>query len=141
MFGKGTKLYSILRMKCPRCHEGDFFQGRNPYNFSTMGKVKEFCPKCNLKYSIEPSFYYGSYYVTYALGCALFISIWVLKLIFFPDFTPGELLMTILISLIVLSPLIYALSKIVWGNLFFKYDKNIIKKNDVTSQNDTTTKK
>ena len=140
MFGKGTKLYSVLKMKCPRCHEGAFFQG-HPYKYSTMGKVKEYCPKCNLKYSIEPSFYYGSYYVTYALGCALFISIWVLKLIFFPDLGPGKLLITILISLIILSPLLYALSKIVWGNFFFKYDKNIINKNSVNSQNDTTSKK
>ncbi|MBV1923428.1 MAG: DUF983 domain-containing protein [Flavobacteriaceae bacterium] len=139
MFGKGTKLYSILRFKCPRCHEGDFFQG-HAYNFSKMGKVKEYCPKCNLKYSIEPSFYYGSYYVTYALGCALFIAIWVLKLLLFPDLSPWGLLMTILISVMVLSPLIYALSKIVWGNFFFKYDKNILQKKNVNSQNDTTTK-
>ena len=27
MLGKGTKLYSILRLKCPRCQEGDFYKG------------------------------------------------------------------------------------------------------------------
>lgn len=137
MFGKGTKLYSILRLKCPKCHEGEFFQG-HPYKYSTMGKVKDNCPKCNFKYSIEPSFYYGSYYVVYALGCALFISIWVLKIIFFPDMGPGTLLITILISLLSFSPLLYALSKIIWGNIFFKYDKNAIKKNSVNSSHDTT---
>ena len=134
MFGKGTKLYSIVRMKCPRCHEGSFYKG-HPYKFSTMGEVKESCSKCNLKYSIEPSFYQGSYYVAYALGVALFVVVWILKLIFFPESGPGLLLISILLSLLVFSPLMYALSKIVWINFFIKYEK------DLTSQYDSGVKK
>lgn len=134
MLGKGTKLYSILRLKCPRCHEGDFYKG-HPYNYSAMGRVKEHCSKCNLKYNIEPSFYHGSYYVTYALGVALFIVVWVLQLIFFPNVGPGTLLISILVSLLVFSPILYALSKIVWINFFVKYDAEILNKN--TSQKET----
>ena len=91
MLGKGTKLYSIIRFKCPRCHEGDFYKN-HPYSYSGMGRVKENCSKCDLKYNIEPSFYQGSYYVTYALGVALFIAVWILQLFFFPDVGPGTLL-------------------------------------------------
>lgn len=122
MFGVGNRIYSILRMKCPRCHQGAFFEG-HPYRFSTMGKVKEKCPSCELKYSIEPSFYQGSYYVAYALGVALFVSIWILKIIFFPKAGPGALILSILIFLLLLSPLLFALSKIIWANMFFRYDK------------------
>jgi len=122
MLGKGSKLYSILKMKCPRCHEGAFFEG-HPYKFSTMGKVKDHCPKCGLKYSIEPSFYHGSYYVAYALGVALFAIIWVFKMLFFPNAGPTALLITMIISVILLSPLMYALSKIIWANIFLKYEK------------------
>ena len=82
MFGKKSKLFSIVRMKCPKCHKGDFFDG-HPYNFKTIGKVKEKCTNCDLKYSIEPGFFQGSYYVSYGLGVALFISIAVLKILFF----------------------------------------------------------
>ena len=126
MLGKGTKVYSILRMKCPRCHEGDFYKG-SPYKFSTMGRVQDYCPKCELKFNIEPSFYQGSYYVAYALGVALFVTIWVLKLLFFPNVGPKTLLISVLISLVVLSPWFYALSKIIWINFFIKYDKRNIK--------------
>ena len=129
MLGKGTKLYSILRLKCPRCHEGDFYKG-HPYSYYGMGRVKENCPKCDLKYNIEPSFYHGSYYVTYALGVALFITVWVLQLLFFPDVGPGTLLISILVSLLVFSPILYALSKIVWINLFVKYESDILKKRE-----------
>lgn len=92
-----------------------------------MGKVKDRCSKCNLKFSIEPSFYQGSYYVVYALGVALFVTVSVLKLIFYPKTGPGMLLTAIFISLLVLSPLMYALSKIIWANFFIKYEKGILK--------------
>ncbi len=127
MIGKGTKVYSIFRMKCPRCHEGEFYKG-HPYKYSTMGRVHENCSKCDLKYNIEPSFFQGSYYVSYALGVALLITVSVLKLIFFPEAGPLDLLISIIVSLILLSPLLYALSKIIWINVFVKYNKNIIKK-------------
>lgn len=127
MIGKGTKVYSIFKMKCPRCHEGDFYKG-HPYKYSTMGRVHENCSKCDLKYNIEPSFFQGSYYVAYALGVALLIAVSVIKLIFFPEAGPLDLLISIIVSLILLSPLLYALSKIIWINVFVKYEKNILKK-------------
>ena len=124
MLGKGTKLYSIVRMKCPRCHEGPFYIS-HPYNFSKMGEVNKKCSKCQLKYSFEPSFYQGSYYVVYALGVALFITIWAIQFVFIPTLGPGNLLITILISLLLFSPLLNALSKIIWINFFVKYRKDI----------------
>ena len=127
MLGKGTKSYSILRLKCPRCNEGAFYKG-HPYSYSGMGRVKENCSECNLKYNIEPSFFHGSYYVSYALGVALFIAVWVLQLIFFPNVGPGTLLISILVALLVFSPIIYALSKIIWINIFVKYDPAFLKK-------------
>ncbi len=126
MLGKGSKLYSIVRMKCPRCHEGNFYKG-SPYKVATMGRVQENCSKCDLKFNIEPSFYHGSYYVVYVLGVALFISVWVLKLLFFPEAGPTVLLISVFVSLALLSPLLYALSKIIWINFFVKYEKDIIK--------------
>lgn len=122
---KGTKLYSILKIKCPRCQEGSFFEG-SITSLSQMGKVRKECLKCHLKYSIEPSFYQGSYYVAYALGVALFITIWVLNLLFFPNKGPGFLFLSFLIPLIILSPILYRLSKIIWANLFLKFDKEIL---------------
>ena len=139
MLGKGTKLYSVFRMKCPRCNEGDFYKG-HPYKYSTMGRVHNHCSNCNLKYNIEPSFYHGSYYVVYALGVALFVAVWVLKMMFFPEAGPGALLTAILISLILFSPLFYALSKIIWINFFIKYDKSISKKKVVDLQHDSRSK-
>lgn len=123
MFGKKSKLFSIVRMKCPKCHQGNFFEG-HPYNFKTIGQVKEKCSNCDLKYSIEPGFFQGSYYVSYALGVALFISIAVLKILFFASISYVSTIILMVSSLVVLSPLLYALSKIIYINLFVNYDEN-----------------
>ncbi|MRI02444.1 DUF983 domain-containing protein [Kriegella sp. EG-1] len=128
MFGKGTKLYSILFLKCPRCHEGDFLEA-NPYVLSQFNKVKERCDKCGLKYSIEPSFYYGSMYVSYAVGIAVAVAIFVLTLIFNLNLRPLELFIAIVIGLILSMPYIGAVSKSIWANIFFKYDKAVAQKN------------
>ena len=116
-------------MKCPRCHEGAFFEG-HPYKISTMGLVKQKCSKCDLKYHMETSFYYGSYYVVYSLGVALFVTTWVLQMLLYPDMGPGTLFIIILIVLGFCSPLLYALSKIIWANFFFRYDKEALQKKD-----------
>ena len=83
MFKKGTKLYSILKGKCPRCNEGAFFKYNVTFTPSKVTKLHENCSKCNLKYMIEPSFFYGAMYVNYGITVAISISTFlVAKLIF-----------------------------------------------------------
>lgn len=120
MLKKGTKAYSILRMKCPKCHEGDFFKG-TIYSFRNMGEVKEKCTCCNQKYVLEPAFYQGSYYITYALGVGLFLISWLLQYLLFPSSGVSGFLGVFVILVIVLTPLMYALSKIIWINFFVSY--------------------
>ena len=92
---KDTKLYSILNFKCPYCHEGDFFVA-HPYNLMRVGDLHERCSECNGRYTIEPGFYYGAMYVSYAMGTA--------------------------VVMIGVGPLFYALSKIIWANMFLDFD-------------------
>ncbi len=122
MLKKGTKLYSILKMKCPQCHEGDFFLS-TPYDLRKAGEIYEKCSECNLKYSKEPGFYYGAMYVSYALTVALFVTLWVSFNLFFDDVSVGLQIFIIISSTILLTPYLYALSKIIWANFFIKYDR------------------
>ncbi len=124
MFGKGSKLYSILFLKCPRCHQGEFLEA-NPYKLSNFNKVKVRCPKCDLKYSIEPSFYTGSMYVSYGVGIAVAVAVYVLTLILGLNLKVSTLFVLIVSALILTGPYIAAVSKSIWANIFFKYDKKI----------------
>lgn len=122
---KGSKLYSIFSRKCPRCHEGDFFEGSF---FKATPKKK--CGKCGLKYEKEPGFFQGSYYVVYALGVAAMITFWVAALVLYPSGGFDEYLWIVLGGMAVLFPFIYPLSKIVWANFFYHYDKDAKKKEE-----------
>ena len=115
---KGTKLYSIFKGKCPKCHEGNFFEGS-----FFKGTPKKNCSTCNMKFEREPGFFQGSYYVTYGLGVATIVSVTVAMLVLFPNATFNSMMYTVLVSLVVLTPFTYPLSKIIWSNIFTKYDK------------------
>ena len=123
MFGKGSKLYSILFLKYPSCLKGDFLEA-NPYNLGKFDKVRERCLKYGLEYSIEPSFYYGSMYVSYAVGIAVAVMTYMITLIFGLDLGPLGVFLAIVIGLVLGRPYIGAVSKSIRANIFFKYDKN-----------------
>ena len=117
---KDTKLYSILNFKCPHCHEGDFFVA-HPYNLKRVGDLHERCSECNGRFTIEPGFYYGAMYVSYAMGSALAVSIWVAFLVLAPDAPLPLIIGVVSVAMIGVGPLFYALSKIIWANMFLNF--------------------
>jgi uncharacterized protein (DUF983 family) len=120
---KGSKLYSIVTMTCPQCQESHMMVG-NPYRFSTMGEVKNKCEVCGLDFKPEPGFYYGAMYVSYGLSVAIFVSIWASCTWFFDNVGVWTQISLIFIALIGLGPYLYALSKVIWANIFFSYKAN-----------------
>ena len=82
MLKKGTKLYSIFKGACPKCHSESMYTNRNAYNLMTTLKMNERCSHCNTKYKIEPSFFYGSMYVSYAVGIAFAVAAFVISYVF-----------------------------------------------------------
>ena len=121
MIPKGNKLKSILFIRCPRCHEGAFIQ-RKVYDFSHLTSVRKNCPTCALNYHIEPSFYFGSMFVAYALGVAVMVAVIVMNHLLTETFSFLKAFWSIFVVLILLAPYLNALSKIVWANFFFHYD-------------------
>lgn len=126
MIQKGTKLYSIFHSKCPKCNEGDFFES-HPYDLKKVGNILHHCSSCGQKYEKEPGFYYGAMYVAYALGVALFVTCWTSFNLFFSFVSIAWEIGIIIFLTLVTAPYLYALSKIIWANLFIKYDKDAIK--------------
>lgn len=127
MFKKGSKLYSIANTKCPRCHEGDFFEHKFTFNPSKVTKLHDNCPKCDLKYMMEPSFYYGAMYVNYGIIVALFVAIFIICKVFL-DLSIIQSFIAIIVASLVLAPVNLRLSRIIWINMFVSYDKDSIKK-------------
>src|SRR5215212_5550043 len=77
---KPNFLWSILTMRCPRCRKGPMFKETNPYKKLTLKHIfdmPENCPLCDQKYDLEPGFWYGTGYVSYALAVAISVATFV----------------------------------------------------------------
>ena len=124
MFRKGNKLYSIFTGACPKCHKESMYINKNAFNYSETLKMHERCSHCNTKYKIEPSFFYGSMYVSYAVGI---IFAFVAFLISYGIFDSGRDLafLSIILTLVVCLPIILRLSRNIWINFFMHYDKQL----------------
>ena len=120
---KGTKLYSIFTGKCPVCHSGNMYRKNNPYIISETLVMHDRCAHCDTKFKIEPSFFYGAMYVSYPVGIifagiAFVISFFILDLGRLTSFA------IIIVVLLLLLPIILRLSRNIWINFFFKFDKS-----------------
>ncbi len=83
--------------------------------------MHERCSQCGTRYKIEPSFFYGAMYVSYALGIAFAVATFVIVfLIFGASLVPT--FMAIVGTLIVFMPVIIRLSRNIWINFFIHYD-------------------
>ena len=125
MLKKGNKLYSILTGTCPKCQEESMYVAQNPYKIGHLFKMHERCSHCGTKYKIEPSFFYGAMYVSYAVGIAFAVAAFVIaRLVFGVNLI--NTFIAIVLTMIVFMPIIIRLSRNIWINFFFKYDPNAI---------------
>ena len=124
MVKKGTKLFSIIYGKCPKCHEGDFFKYGFTFNPSKITKLHENCSNCGLKYMMEPSFFYGAMYVNYGITVAISVLVFLIAKLGF-DLTLLSSFLTVLAALVLLAPINLRLSRILWINLFVSYKKEV----------------
>lgn len=122
LFQKGTRLYSICNLKCPRCQEGDLFP-TGSFSFKRPFDMYDRCPNCNLNYWPEPGYYYGAMFISYIISgwfCILSVLFmhWVLDLSMTVSFA-------ILIGFIaIVFVWFFRFSRSVWISMNYKYDPN-----------------
>ena len=117
---KTGKLYSVFFNKCPRCKKGNFWKSNNPYYnlFINDGKNHSNCLNCDLKFEIEPGFFYGAMYVSYGLAIGLGSIILIISLAVFQMRNILTLSLIIGLSILILAPVNYFLSRLIWLNAF-----------------------
>ena len=124
---KGTKIYSIFTGACPKCHQESMYKTKNPYVLRDVLKINDKCSHCGTRYRLEPSFFYGSMYVSYGVGIAFAITAFVISHLLL-DSTLIVAFIAIVVTMLVCGPIIMRLSRNIWINLFMNYDKNLVKK-------------
>lgn len=124
MFKKGSKLYSILTGTCPKCQQESMYLDKNRLHLNKLLKMNEHCSHCGLRYEIEPSFFYGAMYVSYALNVAIGIAAFIVSFVILNS-NLKEAFIAIIASMIILFPMVLRWSRNIYINIFVSFDKKI----------------
>lgn len=124
-------LWSIVTLRCPRCRRGDLFKNKSPYKkitISHMVGMHHRCPVCHQKFNLEPGFWFGTIYVSYAIAVLIstisFFCWWLVVGISTSDNRILYWLMFNSILIILLEPWLMRLSRAAYLYFFIKYNKN-----------------
>ena len=128
---KPNYYWSMLTMKCPRCRCGPMFKDKNPYKRLKLSHIFDMydnCPVCNQKYDLEPGFWYGTGYVSYALAVAVSATTFVAWLVLIGVSTDDNRIFWWLglnaVLLVVIQPWLMRLSRVIYMRFFVRYDEN-----------------
>jgi hypothetical protein len=108
------------------------FTVKNAYKLRTVNDMPKACPVCTQRFMPEPGFYFGAAYVSYALTVAVWVAVWVamhtfsaMNWIVFAGFLeqPGLFLTAGVVTLIVILPPLWRLSRIIWIHMFVEFNR------------------
>ncbi len=94
---------------------------KNIFKLHKAFQMHENCASCGLKYTMEPSFFYGAMYVNYGLTVGVGIVTFAIATLFF-KLSLLESFIPIVVLLILTAPVTIRLSRIIWINIFVKYN-------------------
>lgn len=119
-------LATVLGCYCPRCREGKLFERPLRVNLKGFMKMNKTCPVCGQFTEIEVGFYYGTGYVSYAIGVAICVAsalVWWMTIGFSAqDQRAFYWLILNAVLLVVLQPWLMRFSRSLWISWFVKYD-------------------
>ncbi len=120
---KGTKLYSVINNKCPKCQQADFFMYKNPFNLKTFDKMHDKCFNCGESFTKEIGFYYGAMYVSYGVNITIGIALFLITVLLFK--MPLLVYLFIFLGISIVSfPIIMRVSRLIYINIFVKFNKD-----------------
>lgn len=115
---------AMLAQKCPRCRKGNMFAHSmlHPFKFGTPNTT---CSHCGLLFEVEPSFFTGAMYISYAINVAIMITLFVILNVFFTldVYTLLGIVMGVMLAAV---PFTYRYSRVLmmYGFSGVKYDEN-----------------
>jgi uncharacterized protein (DUF983 family) len=104
--GIASRLWAVLRLRCPRCCEGKVFR-------STF-QMNDPCPVCGLVFQREEGYFLGSMYVSYLLSSIILVVSFVAGHLLLADWNPHLVLILVFLPFIPLVPVVFRYSRVIW---------------------------
>jgi uncharacterized protein (DUF983 family) len=111
--GSVSKLQAVLNGLCPRCRIGKVFNSPF-YDLRHFDDMNPNCPHCHLQFEIEPGYFTGAMYVSYAVSGGIALVLGFVLFYLFGD--PEGWVYTAVIApvMVVVAPANFRFSRIVW---------------------------
>lgn len=112
-----SKLSAMVGARCPRCREGKMFK----YSFWRVDKFAEMnenCPVCGLKFEVEPGFWFGAMFVSYANTIAMLVVLGVSIFYIFNDPPVLYYIIPVTILSLITVPFNFRISRAIFLHLF-----------------------
>lgn len=104
-----TKLQAVTNHKCPRCRKGDIYKSKAfSINYAAM---YDRCPSCDLRYEIEPGFFYAAMYVSYVFTVAELVTTGIITFFFLEDTNLWLTIFIVLMPVFILSTINFRYSR------------------------------
>jgi uncharacterized protein (DUF983 family) len=112
-----SKLHAIINARCPNCHEGRLFKYKW-WNLLNFAQMHENCPHCDLRYEVEPGFFYGAMYISYAFTVGIMLVGGIVVFNFFNDPPAMGYVVPITIFSLVMVPFNFRTARVIFIHLF-----------------------
>ncbi len=124
-----SKFNAIVNARCPQCHQGRLFKFKwwNLLNFTLMHAR---CPICNLRYEVEPGFFFGAMYISYAFTVGIMLVGGLIIYYFFNDPMAAAYILPITLFSLIMVPFNFRTARVLYIHWFsgVRYNKNAILK-------------
>lgn len=125
-----NKALSILKAKCPQCQSGKMFI-HPVYKLNGFMAMNDTCPICNLTFEIEPGYFWGAMYVSYAITTGMMLVIGALVYIL-SNHEAGfwGYIIPIFLAMFLSIPFTYRYARVIMLNFFspIKFNKELANK-------------
>ena len=112
-----SKLVAMSQGRCPQCREGKMFKYPS-WRVDKFSEMYEKCPTCGLKFEVEPGFWFGAMFISYANTVGLLVVLGVSIFYIFNDPPMLYYIIPVTILSLVTVPFNFRISRIVYIYLF-----------------------
>jgi uncharacterized protein (DUF983 family) len=112
-----NKLQAMINARCPHCHEGRLFKYKW-WNLLNFAQMHENCPHCDMRYEVEPGFFYGAMYISYAFTVGIMLVGGIVVFNFFNDPPAMGYVVPITIFSLVMVPFNFRTARVIFIHLF-----------------------
>lgn len=108
---------AVLSAQCPRCREGSMFRRRGWRSLLSIAMYDN-CPKCGLRFEIEPGFFYGAMFVSYAMVTGITLVSVLVSFALWKDPSTWAIALVVTGLILLLLPSIFRYSRVLFLHWF-----------------------